>query len=225
MNQIERIHRAEQTATHSHGEETHNHDAPFWVRHYDKIVSFITLGRTAKMHQGSIALAKLQSGETVLDIGCGTGKLILEAEKVVGHSGTVVGLDVEPAMVAQAKKNAAKTHSHATFGIASIDEIPNPDNSFDVVISSLVYHHLSPQQRQDGFREVLRVLKPNGRFLVADLNPSRRSMATSLPGHNQLAHEDHVRSEVAEQMQATGFSNIQVGTHPFKKLSYAIGEK
>lgn len=225
MNIIQRIHGTGQANTHAHGDETHSHDTPFWVRHYDKIVGFITLGRTEKMHNGTIALANLQSGEAILDVGCGTGKLILKAEKVVGHSGTAVGLDVEPAMVAQAQNNATKTHSHSTFGVASIDNIPYPDNSFDVVVSSLVYHHLSPQQKQDGFREVMRVLKPNGRFLIADLNPSRRSIATSLPGHNQLTHEDHVRNEVTEQMQTAGFSNIEAGTHPYKQLSYAIGVK
>ena len=184
MTLIDRIHGTAQADSHAHGNETHSHDAPFWVRHYDKIVGLITMGRTEKMHQGTIALANLQPGDAVLDVGCGTGKLVLKAEKVVGHAGTAVGLDVEPAMVAQAKNNAAKTHSHATFGVASIDNIPYPDNSFDVVVSSLVYHHLSPQQKQDGFQEVMRVLKSNGRFLVADLNSSRRSVATSLPGHN-----------------------------------------
>ena len=70
-----------------------------------------------------------------------------------------------------------------------------------------------------------RVLKPNGRLLIVDLNPKQRGLATSLPGHNQLDKVDYVRSEVVECMDTAGFTNIQAGPHPNKQLSYAIGQK
>lgn len=225
MNLIERIHKDGSSHDHTHDGTTHSHNAPFWVRHYDKIVGLVTMGRANKIHRDTLSLVNLQAGDVVLDAGCGTGKLILEAEKNVGHLGTAVGLDVEPAMIAQAKQKASKTGSHATFAVASIDDIPYPDNHFDVVFNSLVYHHLNETQKREGFKEVLRVLKPNGRLIVVDLNPTRRTLATSLPGHNQLAQEDHVRHEAAEQMKQVGFSKVKVGTHPYKQLSYAIGEK
>ena len=222
MNLIQKIHGNDE---HSHDGQPHTHQAPFWVRYYDTIVGVVTFGRARKMHQSTLQLAQLQPGEAILDIGCGTGKLIFAAEKVVGSAGTAVGLDVEPGMIAQAKANAAKAHSHATFGVASITEIPYPDNSFDVVTSSLVYHHLSPAEKVAGLQEVARVLKPNGRFLIVDLNPTRRGLAVRLPGHNQLAQEDYVSREVVEQLAAAGFANITAGAHPFKQLSYALGVK
>ena len=225
MNLIERIHNNPQADTHTHEGETHSHKTPFWVRNYDVIVNVITMGKAKSIHQQTVELAALQPVQTVLDIGCGTGFLLLEAEKVIGHQGTAVGLDVEPAMIEQAKRRAVKNHSHATFGVASIDQIPYPDNSFDVAIQSLVFHHLTEAQKTDGLMELKRVLKPNGRLLIVDLNPSQRGLATSLPGHNQLDQVDHVRSEVVERMKAAGFSNIQSGPHPNKQLSYAIGEK
>jgi ubiquinone/menaquinone biosynthesis C-methylase UbiE len=225
MNVIEKNHGNSQPNTHSHGEETHSHKAPFWVKHYDKIVNIITLGKAKSMHQQTIELAHLQPGQSVLDAGCGTGYLLLEAEKVIGHGGTAVGLDVEPAMIEQAKRRAAKTHSHATFEVASIDNIPYPDNSFDVALQTLVFHHLTEAQREAGLAELRRVLKDNGRLLIVDLNPSRRSLATSLPGHNRLNQVDYVRSEVVQRMEAAGFSNIKSGPHPNKQLSFAIGEK
>ncbi|MCB9006275.1 MAG: methyltransferase domain-containing protein [Ardenticatenaceae bacterium] len=144
---------------------------------------------------------------------------------MVGSAGTAVGLDVEPGMIAQAKANAAKAHSRATFGVASITEIPYPDNSFDVVTSSLVYHHLNQAEKVAGLQEVVRVLKPNGRFLIVDLNPTRRGLAVRLPGHSQLAQEDYVSREVVEQLAAAGFANITAGAHPFNQLSYALGVK
>lgn len=225
MNLIERIHGNSQPETHTHGDAPHTHKTPFWVKHYDKIVNIITLGKAKSMHQQTILLADLQSGQSVLDAGCGTGYLLLEAEKVIGHQGTAVGIDVEPAMIEQARRRAAKTHSHATFEVASIDQIPYPDNSFDVAMQTLVFHHLTDAQREDGLAELKRVLKDNGRLLIVDLNPSRRGIATRLPGHNQLDQVDHVRSEVVQRMEAAGFSNIQSGDHPNKQLSYAIGEK
>ncbi len=225
MNLIERIHGNPQPDTHTHDDDTHSHKTPFWVKHYDKILNIITLGKAKSMHQQTVALAALQPGQSVLDAGCGTGFLLLEAEKVIGHEGTAVGLDIEPAMVEQARRRAAKNHSHATFDVASIDQIPYPDNTFDVALQTLVFHHLTEAQKINGLAELRRVLKQNGRLLIADLNPSRRGIATSLPGHNQLDQVDHVRSEVVERLEAAGFSNIQSGPHPNKQLSYAIGEK
>ena len=222
MNLIQKIHGNDE---HTHDGQPHTHQAPFWVRYYDTIVGVATFGRARKMHQSTLLLAQLQPGESILDIGCGTGKLIFAAEKVVGLAGTAVGLDVEPGMIAQAKANAAKANSRATFGVASITEIPYPDNSFDVVTSSLVYHHLSPAEKVAGLQEVVRVLKENGRFLIVDLNPARRSLAVRLPGHNQLAQEDYVSREVVAQLAAAGFANITAGAHPFNQLSYALGVK
>lgn len=225
MNLIQKIHEQDHAHNHAHDDKNHTHQAPFWVRYYDAIVGLVTLGRTRSMHRGTIQLANLQPGDALLDVGCGTGKLVFAAEKAIGPGGTAVGLDVEAGMIAQARANAVKEDSQATFDVASITQIPCPDNSFDVVTSSLMYHHLSPTEKSEGLREVWRVLRPNGRFLIVDLNPSRRGLAVRLPGHNQLAQEDYVSREVVEQMQVAGFTNITAGAHPFRQLSYAVGVK
>lgn len=225
MNLIERIHGGVQPTTHSHNRETHSHKTPFWVKHYDKIVNIITFGKIKSTHQQTAVLAQVEPGQSVLDIGCGTGLLLMDVEKVIGPQGTAVGLDVEPAMIAQAKRRAAKNDSKATFAVASIDDIPYPDSSFDVAIQSLVFHHLTAAQKEAGLVELRRVLKDNGRLLIVDLNPSRRGLATSLPGHNRLNQVDHVTSEVVQRLEVAGFGNIQSGAHPNKQLSYAIGEK
>lgn len=225
MNFYQRFHGRTPPETHSHPAEHQGQRPPFWVRYYDWIVNIVTLGKTQRIHRETISLAALQPGDTVLDMGCGTGKLILAAEKVVGPEGTAVGLDVEPAMIAQARLHAHKKQSRALFEVASIEEIPYPDEYFDMAFSTLVFHHLTDAQKEAGFAELRRVLKPNGRLLIVDLNPSRRSLATSLPGHNQLAREDYVRSEAVKRLAAAGFGNIQSGPHPFPQLSYALGEK
>jgi ubiquinone/menaquinone biosynthesis C-methylase UbiE len=224
VNLIQRIHGHRQSHIHDHN-AAHSQDAPFWVRYYDIIVNLITLGRTRAIHRETLSLAGLRPGDSVLDIGCGTGILLLEAERVVGPDGTVVGLDVQPAMIKQARRRASDNNSRATFEIAPIDHIPYPDCTFDVAFSTLMYHHLTDTQKREGLVELERVLKPNGRLVLVDINPTRRSILTSLPGHSRLEREDYVRHEVTEGMQAAGFTVIETGAHPSKQLSYAVGQK
>ena len=217
----------ERTQGHSHDQPgDHQHDtAPFWVRFYDPIVRFASLGRIQKIHRGTISLANLRPGESVLDIGCGTGDLILAIEKGIGRQGTLVGLDVESVMIAQAKQKASKAGSQATFQVASIDEIPYPDAAFDLVTSTAMIHHLTPDQVEKGLLELNRVLKPNGRLLIVDINTARRSLISRLPGHRQLARQDRMQDEMPTLLRTAGFSRIKTGSHPFKALSYAIGAK
>jgi ubiquinone/menaquinone biosynthesis C-methylase UbiE len=160
VNLIQRIHGHRQSHIHDHN-AAHSQDAPFWVRYYDIVVNLITLGRTKAIHRQTVSLAGLRPGDSVLDIGCGTGILLLEAERVVGPDGTVVGLDLQPAMIKQARRRASDNNSRATFEIASIDKIRCPEGSFDVAFSTLIYHHLTDTQRTEGLVELERVLKPN----------------------------------------------------------------
>jgi len=223
MNFIHLLHGNSQP--HNHHRDARSANAPFWVRYYDQVVNLVTWGRTKRIHQQTIALANIQPHDDILDIGCGTGILLMEAEKTAGQGNLVVGLDVEPEMIRQAQQRALKKQSRANFEVASIDQIPYAANTFDVVTSSLMYHHLTEAQRSAGLGELYRVLKTNGRLLIVDLNPQRHSLATRLPGHNQLDRQDYVRTEVAERMKAAGFTIIDAGAHPAKQLSYALGKK
>jgi SAM-dependent methyltransferase len=118
------------------------------------------------------AMASLQPGEVVLDLGSGGGFDVFIAGQKVGPTGRAIGVDMTPEMVSKARRNAAayreRTGSdNVEFRLGEIEHLPVADNIADVVISNCVIN-LSPDKPQV-WREIARVLRPSGRVAVSDL--------------------------------------------------------
>ena len=116
-----------------------------------------------------LALAPLGAGMTVLDLGCGSGVDAMIAAQLVGSSGRVIGLDMTREMVSKARRACVErrlTNVEVREGMS--DQLDLPDDSVDVVISNGVINLCLDKERV--LREVYRVLRPGGRFQVADMS-------------------------------------------------------
>jgi len=114
------------------------------------------------------SLGDIGRGDSVLDVGCGAGIDILVASKMAGSNGRIHGIDLVPEMVTKARadlKEAATANCEVS--VSGSESMPFDDNSFDVVISNAAIY-LSPLKKKT-FSEILRVLRPGGRFMLADV--------------------------------------------------------
>jgi ubiquinone/menaquinone biosynthesis C-methylase UbiE len=130
--------------------------------------TFVFRGQMRELRQRTATMAQLQPGETVLDVGCGTGTLAIEMARRVGRAGRVAGVDPGTQQIARARVKAARRHLPIDFQIGVIEHLAFPDQSFDVVFSTLMMHHLPAGLKRQGLAEIARVLKPGGRLVIAD---------------------------------------------------------
>jgi ubiquinone/menaquinone biosynthesis C-methylase UbiE len=163
---------------HTHDGEPHSHSdaAPQttglvlnWGRRYDWVVQIMALGQAGRLRRNTVDFAQIAAGERILDVGCGTGDLTLRAAERAGSTGQVCGIDPGPEMIETARRKAARAQVTVDFRVGVIEQLPYPDASFDVVISSLMMHHLPADLKPIGLAEIRRVLKPTGRLIIVDM--------------------------------------------------------
>ena len=104
----------------------------------------------------------------MLDVGCGTGTLAVAAAQAA-PAVAVTGLDADPAILTKARRRSADAGLEIRFDEAMSDALPYPDESFDVVLSTLFFHHLPDDAKHQTAAELVRVLRPGGRLVVGDL--------------------------------------------------------
>lgn len=166
-----------------------------WASLYDALATIITLGQVGRLRRMTVEQALLQPGESLLDVGCGTGGVTLPAKMRVGENGSAAGIDPSPEMIAIARRKAHRAGIDIDLRVGVVESLPFPEETFDVVIASLMMHHLPRQLQVKGLAEIRRVLKPGGRILIADmLRPGasfhQRFLATLPLHHGHAAQFD-----------------------------------
>lgn len=197
-----------------------------WAHRYDLLTSLILLGKEQSLRMMTVEMAAIQPGYKVLDVGCGTGNLTLAANTRVGADGEVHGIDPAPEMIEVARSKAVKSGVDVDFRVDLIEKIPFPGEYFDIVLSSLMIHHLPDDLKRQGFVEIKRVLKPGGRLFVVDVEPPTGRLARFLFAH-VLSH-DMMRVNVREyvpMLEEAGFTQVETGKTNFRFISFVRGRK
>ncbi|OGN99575.1 MAG: arsenite S-adenosylmethyltransferase [Chloroflexi bacterium RBG_13_52_14] len=158
------------------------------------------------------ALASLQKGETVLDLGSGAGFDCFLAADRVGKQGKVIGVDMTPEMVEKARENARKgSYKNVEFRLGEIEYMPVADSSVDVIISNCVIN-LSLDKKKV-FKEAFRALKSGGRLMISDivlLKELPASVRESIEAYVGCIAGATMKDEYLRTIKAAGFRNVNI---------------
>ena len=159
-----------------------------------------------------LAIASLQLGQIVLDLGSGAGFDCFLAARAVGETGRVIGVDMTHEMLGKARENARKNgYTNVESRLGEIEALPVADNTVDVIISNCVIN-LSPEKPRV-FRESFRVLKPGGRLAVADVvatAPLPKDVAEDWSAYTGCMAGASQVADLEKMLRDAGFSEVRI---------------
>jgi SAM-dependent methyltransferase len=159
-----------------------------------------------------VALASLQTGETVVDLGSGGGFDCFLAAKQVGDTGRVIGVDMTPDMLSKARANAEKMQTkNVEFRLGEIEHLPVADNSADIIMSNCVIN-LSPD-KLSVYRDAYRILKPGGRLAISDIvaiAPLPEEIQQNLALVSACVGGAATIDDTKDMLAKAGFQNIKI---------------
>jgi ubiquinone/menaquinone biosynthesis C-methylase UbiE len=192
---------------------THSHDYipaaghDRFLRFYDPLTKLLGAER---VRARLLEAANVQPGERVLDLGCGTGALSLALKRRQPRA-DVTGLDPDPKALALARQKSQAAGVEVAWREGYAGRAPFPAHGFDHVVSSLMIHHLRSDQKQEAFRDVLRLLRPGGAFHLLDFGPPKSALERGLTAvfHHGERIADNLRGRLPDWIAAGGFEDVR----------------
>jgi len=174
---------------------------------YDPLIH--RLMREDVLRERLVLEADILPGMRVLDLGCGTGTLaiLVKRSHVLAQ---VFGLDADPQVLGIAHSKADRAGARITLDQGLAYQLPYPDGWFDRVLSSLVFHHLTTDQKQQALNEVFRVLQPGGKFTILDVGVPRgvyAGLVSQIIRRTEQAG-DNIKGLIPMMMKQAGLLNI-----------------
>ena len=180
----------------------------WFARFYDGSSWLMSFGQADKTNRAIVRTADVQTGQKILDVGCGTGAQTLPAAEIAGP-GNVSGIDASPDMIEIARRKALRKGLKVDFRVAAMEALPFEDRYFDLALSGFMLHHLPDDVKLRGFQEVRRVLKTGGRFVAVDFSAEGGSLMghlTKLFGHG---HSKQQTVRLREMLVEAGFQSVE----------------
>lgn len=177
---------------------------------YDPLVAWTARESTFKKRL--VKEAGIQPGHSVLDLGCGTATLTILIKRR-HRQAMVAGLDGDEWVLAIARRKVEKTSLDISLDFGLATDLPYPDESFDRVLSSLLFHHLTRDQKRQALAEALRVLRPGGELHIADWGQARNLIDRGSFLSVQLLDgfettTDNVKGRLPKMIAEAGFGDV-----------------
>lgn len=180
----------------------------FLTPFYDSVMKYGA--RESAFKPELVEQAKIEKGQRVLDLGCGTATLtILIKEKA--SEAEVIGLDGDRRILEIAKAKIEKTGLDIALDFGTVTELPYPDDYFDRVVCSMVLHHLTLEDKLRSLRQAFRILKPQGELHLADFGKPHGTLMrlpSLLLGRLERA-SDNLKGLLPELISVAGFHNVR----------------
>jgi ubiquinone/menaquinone biosynthesis C-methylase UbiE len=177
---------------------------------YDPLLKWIMYEEPFKLKL--IENANIQPGMNILDLGCGTGTLTLMIKRAHPDA-NIIGLDGDPQVLDIARQKSRGVNIQWDEGLAS--SLPYPDSVFDRVVTSLVIHHLTTDDKRRAFKEIHRVLKSQGQLLVLDFGAPHSSLASFMTSYMGRLEEvaDNFDGLIRRFIAEAGFGFVNETEH------------
>lgn len=175
---------------------------------YDPVARWTTREITFK--RALVKQAQIQKGHRILDLGCGTATLLMMIKQMHPEA-EAVGIDGDPKILRIAREKVARAGLDITLTEGMAFELPYNNNSFDRVVSSLVFHHLSGENKKRALKEIFRVLRPSGELHLADLGKPANIPMYLISLFMRWFEEtrDNVEGRLPEMFREAGFDQVE----------------